>query len=1067
MTVKNILLSLLALSLLACSTQKNTWLSRNYNAMTARYNILHNGEQSMKRGVKQLQTSRQDNYMEVLPLFPYSGKEQENMASGDMERAVEKGLKVIQKKSITVRPKKTPKRGSSRYESFVNKREFNPVIREAYLLVGKAHLYNHNFIDALSVLDYALREFPDEWVQFEILLWTARTRIEMKEYENARVLLDQYDAIGQPPLKLYGEYSATYAALYIGLKQYKTAIPFVKAAAEESRSRWDRIRRYYVLGQLYQITDQNALAMENFQKVIKLNPPYEMALNAGINYATTMAVSTGNYSQARAELIKMAGQVKNEEYRDRLHYAIATSYLHEKDTANAILHLKLSAGYNYNNSHVKRETYIALASLYFAQTSYIPSYSYYDSTLTISAESDVRNKEILHRHSGLKNLAKELKIIEREDSLQWLASLPLKQREDFVDAIIEKERIAQLNRSLNVDGGYDDMSDPFFFQNQMQSSSSSARSGDGKWYFYNPSTTSMGKMEFERKWGRRPLQDNWRRSDLSSAEPQMEMSDSPMQPDDPEILMGMKISDPMPEAGSNQSATSLLPDRAALLADIPTTPEKLALSKDKEADALFRAGLVFLQHFNSYDEAQRMFQRFINKYPEHKLMEEVLFWNYMTCTKAENESCIHAMRQQLTALFPNGRYAAYANDSTFGETQLAFMQEMNSKYEEAFGAYRVNNFTKVKELTTIVKSRAKEPSLIRKSQLLGAMAEGKSGNRAAFEQELKSLSAEHPKSEEGRLASQWLKMIAQGRQPVQEIAQKSTEPKSTISTEIAETIDSIPSSMFEYEPQAAHYLWVKTEKEIDINQMVFNIADYNFNRYLLTSYEIRIRNLPSKERVIVIGSFVNANEVMDYYFGLRSKTDIFKVENAEKVILLAGSEKNKDLFISSGDISGYQKFFSTYYLKSGGSTTIDLKYIASEQIETGVSKSEDSSEKPIISSLFTQEKMGKMAVEVPSNTDVRKVAGFITSQAISKLRLRVTIKQYRLQEDRILIVVEEFPNEEGLQKFITELKNNSFWKSQLSADEWPIVPLNQSNLDEIVKEGSISDYITWIKSLNQ
>lgn len=1030
--------------------------------MTARYNILHNGEQSMKRGVKQLQTSRQDNYMEVLPLFPYSGKEQENMASGDMERAVEKGLKVIQKKSITVRPKKTPKRGSPRYESFVNKREFNPVIREAYLLVGKAHLYNHNFIDALSVLDYALREFPNEWVQFEILLWSARTRIEMKEYENARVLLDQYDAIGQAPLKLYGEYAATYAALYIGLRQYKTAIPFVKTAAEKSTNRWDRIRRYYVLGQLYQLTDQNALAMESFQKVIKLNPPYEMALNAGINYATTMAVATGNYSQARAELIKMAGQVKNEEYRDRLHYAIATSYLHEKDTANTILHLKLSAGYNYNNSHVKRETYIALASLYFDQASYIPSYSYYDSTLTITADADIRNKEILHRHSGLKNLAKELEVIEREDSLQWLASLPLKQREDFVDAIIEKEKIAQLNRSLNVDGSYDDMSDPFFFQNQMQSSTSSARSGDGKWYFYNPSTTSMGKMEFERKWGRRPLQDNWRRSDLSSVEPQMEMSDSPMQPDDPEVLMGMKISDPMPDTGSDQASTSSLPDRAALLANIPTTPEKLALSKDKEAEALFRAGLVFLQHFNSYDEAQRMFQRFINKYPEHKLMEEVLFWNYMTCTKAKNESCIHAMRQQLTALFPNGHYAAYANDSTFGETQLAFMQEMNNKYEEAFGAYRVNNFNKVKELTTVVKSQAKEPSLIRKSQLLGAMAEGKSGNRVAFEQELKSLSTEHPKSEEGRLATQWLKMIAQGRQPVQEIALKSTETKSTTGTEIEEAIDSIPKSMFDYEPTAAHYLWVKTEKEIDINQMVFNIADYNFNRYLLTSYEIQIHNLPSKERVIVIGPFINANEVMDYYYGLRSKTEVFKVKNAEKVILLAGSEKNKDLFLSSGDITGYQKFFSTYYLKSGGSTTIDLKYIETEEV-----KSEENSEKPIVSSLFTQDKMGKMAVDIPSNTDVRKVAGFITSQAISKMRLRVTVKQFRLQEDRILIVVEEFPTEESLKKFISELKSNSFWKSQLRADEWPIVPLNQANLDEIVKEGSISDYITWIKSLNQ
>ena len=33
----------------------------------------------------------------------------------------------------------------------------------------------------------------------------------------------------------------------------------------------------------------------------------------------------------------------------------------------------------------------------------------------------------------------------------------------------------------------------------------------GKWYFYNPATLSFGLSEFTKKWGKRKLEDDWRR----------------------------------------------------------------------------------------------------------------------------------------------------------------------------------------------------------------------------------------------------------------------------------------------------------------------------------------------------------------------------------------------------------------------------------------------------------------------------------------------------------------------------------------------------------------------------
>ena len=37
----------------------------------------------------------------------------------------------------------------------------------------------------------------------------------------------------------------------------------------------------------------------------------------------------------------------------------------------------------------------------------------------------------------------------------------------------------------------------------------------GKWYLYNVTALNYGRSEFLKKWGNRPLEDNWRRKNKS------------------------------------------------------------------------------------------------------------------------------------------------------------------------------------------------------------------------------------------------------------------------------------------------------------------------------------------------------------------------------------------------------------------------------------------------------------------------------------------------------------------------------------------------------------------------
>ena len=53
---------------IACSTKKDTFLSRNSHALSAEYNILYNGGIALDKGIADLKSQYKDNFWERLPI---------------------------------------------------------------------------------------------------------------------------------------------------------------------------------------------------------------------------------------------------------------------------------------------------------------------------------------------------------------------------------------------------------------------------------------------------------------------------------------------------------------------------------------------------------------------------------------------------------------------------------------------------------------------------------------------------------------------------------------------------------------------------------------------------------------------------------------------------------------------------------------------------------------------------------------------------------------------------------------------------------------------------------------
>ncbi len=1056
MFIRKLLIIISAFLMVACSTQKNTWLSRNYNSMTARYNTLYNGQQSFQRGEQQLMQSQNDNFTTILPIFPYSGPDKAGAVKGDMDRAIGKGLKVIQKKSITARPKRKPGSNNPSYEAFYNQREFNRYVDDAYLLVGKSHLYNHDYNAALSILEYVLREFPAQPARFEALIWMARTRIEMGDFENAQLLLEQYDGMGQAPARYYSDYMATYADYLIRTQQYNNAIPFMMTAASEAKGKWNKSRRQFILAQLYEYSGQLDKAQESYERVARSNPAYEMGLNASINAYLLESRLSNNFAPARKELYKMAGQLKNQEFRDRIHFALANSYLQEGDTLHAITNLQLSAGYNRGNQTLLSEAYLKMAGLYFELPRYPASYAYYDSTLTLLPETDRRLEQVQFRHTGLKDLTTYYTTIEREDSLQRLARLSEEELDAFIETLIENERQAQLNQSVGADRDRGMGFDPVFnrsFSDQLNRPTDN----QGQWYFYNPTTVSLGKMEFERKWGRRAAEDNWRRSDRSSQASQPDMQQPSMPGEPGENLPG--LTEEIQGQMTGQRPTTNLPTKENLLADVPRSPEQLGKSHEMLAEAYFRAGMIFLDYFNDPAKAIEMFAALLNAYPQHVLAEQALFWSAMAYKETGNEAGRERMKQQLLTNFPDGRYAPFLRDPEHANNLLAAEKALQQSYQNAFSAYQNNQFNEALALTADIKSKAEKDELIRKSHLLSAVSYGKLGNNTGFESELRMLVTHHAETAEGRMAAQWLAMIEEGMQPA--IGPAVTTPERS-ATETADgttvATPGQPASAFAFEPGMEHQIFVVVNNRADINQLIFNLADYNFNRFLLANYNLAARSLTTGERIVTIGPFANSREAMDYYYGLRSNTRLLQVDNIEQPMLMAGSASNLTALAGTGDFNAYRQFFSQNYLNGGGGIIINMTY-------ENLAPAQEAA--PIQAAFSTEDGTHWGMVVVPAGTNAGRVSGFLTSHALNNFRLRATVRSVNFSNGSTVLIVESFNSRADAEDFISSLKDVPFWNNQLRAGAWYQTFVSPQNFKLIEEEGQIEKYADFQKEMLQ
>lgn len=268
---------------MSCSTKRNTPGTRAYHELTTRYNIYYNAEKAYNEILENQSEYFTEDYAVLLPFYPVSPAQDKKMAGGPFDPVVEKTSRAIQEHSISAKPRRDPSQPQTQaFRQWLRQEEFNPFTHNAWLLLGKAHLQNGDYDTALAVFMQIQRLFnQDRELNTETEIWLLRIYTETGREYDAGNMLYALQSKTMPP-HLRDLYTETYTARLIHKKEYADAIPWLKKTIDREKNFRQKKRLQYLLGQIYALQGEKAMAWQAFEDVKGLSTPAEFIRQASL-----------------------------------------------------------------------------------------------------------------------------------------------------------------------------------------------------------------------------------------------------------------------------------------------------------------------------------------------------------------------------------------------------------------------------------------------------------------------------------------------------------------------------------------------------------------------------------------------------------------------------------------------------------------------------------------------------------------------------------------------------------------------------------------------------------------
>ena len=909
----------IALILTGCSTQKNTAQSRWWHAFNAKYNTYYNGTLAYIDGSLEKETGNKDNYTEQIPLYTVSNKNSREIGKANFDRAIEKCEKAIHQHSIKRRPEWTKNRRKTAKDiEWLSRREYNPFLWKAWMLMGRSQFYQGDFESAAATFSYMSRLYATQPAIYgKARAWLAKCYIEQNwNYDAEDVIRNMLrDSIHWRAQK---EWDYTFADYYIHTGNAEQAIPYLSKVISHEMRRKQKAREWYLMGQLQASIGNKKEAYKAFRHVIRQNPPYELAFNARI--AMTEVMAKDNAGKMISRLKRMAASDNNKEYQDQIYYAIGNIHLSRKDTLQAITAYEKGNQKSTRNGIEKGVLLLHLGDLYWTKENFSDARRCYGEAIGLLDKDRKDYQQLANRSKVLDELVPYTDAVQLQDSLQQLARMSEKERNAAIDRVIDalkKKEKEERNRkaeeeaesTLRQDGGGNFANNSNFASSnspQKNNENSANTPANGQWYFYSPLTVSQGKAQFQKLWGKRDNVDNWQRinktvvANAAGAEEMTdEQRDSLAQAAEQEELLKQ----------TSDSAVNDPHRREYYLAQIPFTPEQLAESNKLLEDGLYHAGVIFKDKLDNLPLSRKSLLRLVNNHPDYEHLDDAYYHLYLLYSRERKPEMAQTYLQKLKAEYPESQWTTLLSDPYYAENAKRGVQIEDSLYTLTYQAFKDGEYDKVERNAQISQNRFPDGANRDKFLFIGGLSKLNDGDIKSCLADLKEVVSKYPDSRLSEMAGMIINGVDAGRR----LYGGKFDLNDVWTRRSIELNDRDSTRQKGYSPErnaSFVFLLAYDPDKTNENQLLFEMAKYNFTSYMARYFDINIEDLEGLHRMQISG-FNSYDEARQYANAVYQQPAIKRLLGNVRAYVI--SEPNLKLLGTSHTYEEYEKFYSKHF----------------------------------------------------------------------------------------------------------------------------------------------------------
>lgn len=891
--------------------KKWTILRQAFQNTYTRYNYYFNAKRKMIEAQENMVRRKKDDFEQVIPLFPFDPNLDSTVFASDMDT-------IVRKVSVGIQIHDPRTKWAD----------------DLYLLMGQAFYYKGNYESAVTTFRYIVgmknrnlkkkkkntkKKEDGSLVQKEksrigrllqhkpahndAVLWLTRTFTDSKRDADAEAILDLLDASSGLSNRMKAQIALEKANLQVRRGAYKEASRQLDIViASKNIAKYTRQRAAFLNGQLLYNMGEYTAASASYQKALNLHPQIDMDFYARKNMAGSIALSGGDQTRSIASLKSILKDGKYAPYHEQVYFLLGQLSANEGRDGQALEYYRKSLSLPKTSKKQKAVTYAAMGNIHYRGGAYNLAKRAYDSA-SYFAKGAGDNPELstaLRRVRSLDKIEEPYTMMVNQDSLLRLAAMNEKDQRAAVKRYLrylQKTREDSLNKA----------------QNSGTAAAEPVMPGGGasSWYFSSQATVQQGYNDFRRKWGSRPLSDNWRRASASSYGSE---------------VVGLNNGE---DSTAEADAEDGLPTEASLMAAIPHNETQLKEVRRKLRKAYISLSDAYIRNLEDYPAGVQMLDTLDHRFPDHEYGDHALSLRYLAALRQNQPDTAERYRQRLLSSYPNSSFAKTLapqlneSDSSMpasadGEATVA------EYYQETYRLSDERQYTEVLQHVSIARRKYGDANYARKFTILEASSLAGLGDYKKADTIIKGYLKEYPsdslkpwadaisKRIEEMKAADTLRRDSTAATALVDTALKTTAVK-TATDSLANAKSALPEA-YSYKPAEAHFvIFLFGKPDAKIAGFKSGLSDFGTIKFSGLKLAHNLDMIGPERSMVTSRAFANAGQARIFMKAALAEQLLFRELEKGSYQAYIISETNYAKLVADKNPAAYNSFYNKYY----------------------------------------------------------------------------------------------------------------------------------------------------------